>query len=134
MNKNRDLVFDEFRKLCEHIAELEASYSPELEAGYESLLCLIEGEPDSEELFSDAMISSIRTYRNVRNGGKPLLSIDAIAFCMHRLRWKAVLATAERENEEFFAARADNSLLRLIDSFTDNWREADDYRIYREQD
>jgi len=121
----------EFLSLCERIAGLEVSYSSELEGGYEKLLEFIERDSGNRRILVDAMLASIGEYKNARFGGKPLLSIDAMAFCMHRLRWNEVLEAARRENTQYFAPKADSTLVRLIDAFEDGWPEADDYRLFR---
>jgi hypothetical protein len=131
MNTNSNKPLKEFHVLCERINDLEASYSPALEAGYESLLEFLERESGDRRIFAIAMIDSVGEYKNARSGGEPLLSIDAMAFCMHRLRWDEVLEAAKRESDQYFVPRADSMLVRLIDAFDDDWREAADYRVFR---
>jgi hypothetical protein len=73
-----------------------------------------------------AMVAEFRHAR-VR---PPRLSIDALAFCMHSLRWPEVLLAMQREHREFFAPRQDDFPWRLMDAYSSDWSERHRYAHY----
>jgi hypothetical protein len=128
--KNESLLI-EFNSLCERVRAEEDAYSENVEEAYEHLLHFLQRHGSDEEFLSDQIVSIVKEFRYARNSEPTRLSIDAIAFCMHLLRWQDVLRAAKYEHDEYFAKRCDTAMDRLIASFDDNWDEASDYRFYR---
>jgi hypothetical protein len=129
MKKSDDLL-TQFTLLCREVSTLETSYSQNIEDGYERMLNFLIKNSVNRASLSSEMISIVRKYRDARRGGDILLSVDAMAYCMHELRWREVLETANDEHRSYFLPRADSTLRRLIDSFSDDWSEASDYRRF----
>ena len=125
-------VLTKFRMLCDEVSTLEDAYSQNLEAGYERMLdFLLKNSAGRSDLAAE-MVSIVRMYKDARSGRHIPLSVDAMAYCMHELRWNEVLLAANEEHRSYFSPKADTTLLRLIDSFQDDWSEAPDYRRFAE--
>jgi hypothetical protein len=129
MKKSDDLP-TQFTLLCGEVSALEASYSPNIEGSYERMLNFLIENSANRAVLSKEMISIVRKYREARKGGNILLSVDAMAYCMHELRWHEVLEAANDEHRSYFLPKADSTLRRLIDSFRDDWSEASDYQRF----
>ena len=129
MKKSDDLL-TQFTLLCGEVGALETSYSPNIEGGYERMLNFLTENSANRAVLSKEMISIVRKYREARKGEGILLSVDAMAYCMHELRWREVLEVANDEHRSYFLPKADSTLRRLIDSFSDDWSEASDYQRF----
>ncbi|MGW8393122.1 hypothetical protein [Pseudoduganella sp. HUAS MS19] len=127
MKNQLDAHMADFEKLCLKIQLAEDQYSKNTEALYGELLDFLKRKGTDQKLYAGVLIDAVRHVRNARREGRGILSIDAIAFCMHELRWSEVLEVAISEHREYFVPRKDAALVRLIDAFDDNWSEASDY-------
>jgi len=124
MNSSESALKESFHKICREIATEEDSYSANIESSYEKLLQLLADNNEARTFFANELIKSVRGYRYARDRGASLLSVDAIAYCMHELRWPEVLAAAQKEHAEVFSKKMDSMLVRLLDAFGDDWQEA----------
>jgi hypothetical protein len=99
---------------------------------YLNLLQFLRQQAPCQAQLEAELESMVAEYRHARNR-LPRLSIDAIAFCMHALRWPGVLAAAQREHREFFVPRRDDFLWRLMDAYSPDWSEKATYAYYTER-
>lgn len=130
MTNLSDELLAKFREICSGIRDLEISYSPEIEFSYDKLLNFLLANTADRGILSREIVATVGEYKNVRRTGDVLLSVDALAYCMHLLRWPEVLAAAEKEHTLHFSQKADSTLIPLIDSFRDDWEESVDYRRF----
>lgn len=130
MNSNRNPLIGELHKVCDEINAAEEAYRPDVESSYETLLALLSRNPNERKVFSADLINNVNAYRNARLGGNAFLSVDALAFCMHVLRWQEVRDAVVHEHFDYFSPRRNQLLQRLIESFEDNWSQAGDYRHF----
>lgn len=79
---------------------------------------------------SQMLIEAVCHFRNARSDGRGMLSVDAIAYCMHELRWEEVLKIVIEEHSSYFVTRRSSALVRRIEAFDDDWLEAEDYQRF----
>ncbi|WP_431256761.1 hypothetical protein ACQ86G_18925 [Roseateles chitinivorans] len=120
---------DEFRVLCEQVrdAEDKDEDARAIEQSYEDLLIFLKKHESSRAELSERLCSIVNSYRHARNSGPSELSVDAIAYCMHELRWAEVKEAALIEQHDYFVARREDFLWRLIDAFDPDWQKAPSY-------
>lgn len=116
--------------LCLKIRAGEDTYSQDIESLYEELLVFLKEKSTSREAIAKVLKSAVRHFRNARREGRGSLSIDAIAYCMHELRWPEILEVALEEHRNYFVPRRESTLIRLIEAFENDWSEAEGYRRY----
>lgn len=104
-----------------------------MEPLYEKLLKFLTEHSEDRHLLSSELVSMVRSFRFSRESDGVKLSVDAIAFCMHQLRWSEVLEVAKSEHDTSFSKKRSSTLLPLISAFDDEWEEAEDYRLFREK-
>lgn len=130
MNNEQSVNMEEFNNLCVKIRSCENSYGEEIESLYEELLDLLKTNVHLQQEYTKALKSAVLQFRNARREGPGILSIDAIAYCMHELRWDDVLQAALEEQRSYFIPRQESTLVRLIEAFEDDWLEAESYERY----
>lgn len=123
----------ELRNICKKVREAEEDKTSEVEPFYEKLLKFLRENESSRNEFMQVLIAAVRHFKNARNEGRGELSIDAIAYCMHELRWSEVLKVALEEHQSYFVPKRSSTLLRLIEAFDDDWSEAEDYLRFSNQ-
>lgn len=116
----------ELSSLIQRIRSKEDVYSDDLEKSYEDLLNFLVDEAEARGTISQWLMEQVKAIRSGREGGG-LLSVDAIAYCMHELRWPEILNVAQAEHENFYSLKMDNTLLPLIDSYSNEWSDAEVY-------
>jgi hypothetical protein len=131
MDSGNEAVLQKLQQLCVRISSLEDQYDESLDSAYSELLEFLLHESSHQPVLESQLVGFVRQFRHARELGGAPLSIDALAYVMHTLRWSAVLRAAEIEVEEYFAPRRDAALFRLTDAFNDGWGEADNYERYR---
>lgn len=128
MKSHFEEIASQFHDICLEISKKEDEFSKDIEDSYSKLLnlaCVTGKTPFLVNQFLEAVLN----FRHARNEGYlPSLSIDAIAYCMHELRWTEIYNAAVDEHKNYFAKRKETTLVRLIDSFKDDWDEVQDYR------
>ena len=94
------------------------------------VLSLIRAHPDRRDSFEDAFIEVVRAL--------PKGSDEAVCFCMHELRWSAVMRAAEEERAKARSPvpdhRREPMLRHIIESFSDDWDGRDCYPYFRGQE
>ena len=130
MNSQQTIIMEEFHKLCIKIRSGEDTYSEEVESLYAELLDFLENNPSARPELAETLKSAVRHFRNARREGPGILSIDAISYCMHELRWEEILQVALEEHRDYFVPRRESTLVRLIEAFEDDWSEAESYKRY----
>jgi hypothetical protein len=128
-NDYPQIVID-LHRLCDEISGFEASGDADIEAQYERLLFFLSTHVAERAAILQALIHNVREYRNARKGGGAFVSIDALAYCMHVLRWPEIYDAAVDEHVHYFSPRRDQMLLRIIDSFDEDWPDAICYRRF----
>lgn len=123
-------VLDELHRLGEEISDFEISGDSDVETQYERLLSFIASHEAYRSQISEELVRNVRAYRSARQGRGGFLTIDSLAYCMHVLRWPEIYDAAVDEHAQFFSPRRDTTLLRIIDSFDEDWPDADCYRRF----
>ncbi|WP_445286902.1 hypothetical protein [Variovorax atrisoli] len=120
---------DAFRALCERAREAEDKDEDSLtiEQSYEDLLVFLKTHESSRAELSERLCSIVKSYRHARVAGPSELSVDALAYCMHELCWLEVKEAALKEQHDYFVARREDFLWRLIDAFESDWQKAPSY-------
>ncbi|NHR08733.1 hypothetical protein HA052_26450 [Chromobacterium haemolyticum] len=120
----------DLKSICHEVQEAEDSQYGDVEPAYEELLNFLKKNTDSRVTFAQVLIEAVCHFRNARSDGRGMLSIDAIAYCMHELRWEEVLNVVLEEHRSYFIPRRSSVLVRLIEAFDDDWSEAEDYQRF----
>ena len=101
----------------------------QLESAYLRLLQFLQENSAHQTQLEGELQAMVAEFRHARVR-PPRLSIDALAFCMHSLRWPEVLLAMQREHREFFAPRQDDFPWRLMDAYSSDWSERHRYAHY----
>jgi hypothetical protein len=101
----------------------------QLESAYLRLLQFLQENSAHQTQLERELQTMVAEFRHARVR-PPRLSIDALAFCMHSLRWPEVLLAMQREHREFFAPRQDDFPWRLMDAYSSDWSERHRYAYY----
>ena len=119
----------ELQALCGHTREAEERDANEraIEQSYDDLLAFLMAHESSRALLSERLCSIVKSYRHARDTGPSELSVDALAYCMHELRWLEVKEVALSEQREYFVGRREDFLWRLIDAFEADWMKSSSY-------
>ena len=115
-------------EFCSVVRKAEAQEEQE-EQAYVQLLEFLQTHSACRPHLEAELESMVREFRYAR-AREPRLSIDALAFCMHSLRWAGVLQAMQREHREFFAPRQDDFPWRLIDAYSPAWEGRSKYEYY----
>ncbi|MFC4158787.1 hypothetical protein [Chitinimonas lacunae] len=124
----------ELQNILKEVRAAEDSQDSDIEPLYEKLLEYLKCSENSREELVQVLTAAVCHFRNARSDGRGELSIDAIAYCMHELRWDEVLKVAIEEHRSYFVPRRSSTLIRLIEAFEDDWSEAEDYKRYANHD
>jgi hypothetical protein len=119
----------EFQTLCERVREVEDKDEDgrAIEQSYEDLLVFLMAHESSRAALTERLCLIVKDYRHARDSGPSELSVDALAYCMHELRWLEVKEAAMAEQREYFSARREDFLWRLIDAFEVDWKKSSSY-------
>ena len=125
----------EFQALCERVRKIEEEDEDAraIEQSYEDLLVFLMTHESSRTVLSEKLCSIVRSYRHARETGPSELSVDVLAYCMYELRWLEVKEAATFEQREYFVARREDFLWRLIDAFEADWGKASSYARFAGQ-
>lgn len=120
--KVKNSITDNFDKLC-NLAE--QAYGEELEVSYEStLIDILEfvkiNQPQKNEL-----IEKFKGLLTSRNG-----PFEAVAFCMHELRWPEIEKFAIEKMNSSNDPRSE-ALRSVVLAYGDDWPDADLYEYYQ---
>lgn len=124
---------NEFEVTRERIARRAIAHLGEdaLEYVYEDLLFFLQSHLDQRAELVQYLIDDIKSQRNGSDGEKTRLPLQAIAYCMHELRWHEVLGAAKLENDEFYSLKKSTLMSSIIDSFDDHWEDRVFYRRFK---
>ena len=122
-------LIHEFRVLCERVSKVEDENEDgqAIERSYEDLLVFLKANESSRALLSEEIGKIVKSYRHARDTGRSELSVDALAYCMHELRWLEVKEAAMSEHRDYFVGRREDILWRLMDAFEADWEKASSY-------
>ncbi len=120
----------QLNELCAFVQGVEARGEPE-EPAFLQLLEFLQ-HSDCQRHLEAELACVVLEFRHARER-KPRLSIDALAFCMHSLKWPGVLLAMQREHQEFFVPRQDDFPWRLIDAYSPDWEDRSIYSYYRDE-
>ena len=115
-------------ELCASVRDVETRDEQE-EPVYVQLLEFLRAHSACQHQLEAELESLVLEFRHAREQ-QPRLSIDALAFCMHSLRWPGVLRAMQREHREFFVPRMDDFPWRLIDAYSPTWEGRAKYAYY----
>jgi len=101
-----------------------------LEPVYEELLRFLEAHPNERAALARLLVEEVKAHRSRAAAGESRLPIQAIAYCMHVLRWSEVLEAAERENDEFYSLRMSTAMEPIVGAYSDDWEDRDFYRRF----
>jgi len=101
-----------------------------LEPIYEELLRFLEAHANERAALARLLVEEVKAHRSRAASGEQRLPIQAIAYCMHVLRWSEVLEAAERENEEFYSLRMSTAMEPIVGAYSDDWEDRDFYRRF----
>lgn len=121
-------VIAKLNEHCLSLHALESRYEP-VEQAYVSMLEFLQEQANCRPRLEAELQAMVAEFRYARQR-QPRLSIDAIAFCMHSLRWPGVLLAAQREHQDFFVPRCDDFMWRLMDAYSPGWNERGEYAYY----
>jgi hypothetical protein len=133
-NKTESTIL-QLNELCTSIKTAERQFTVsettalQLEAAYHRLLRFLQENSAHQKQLEGELQTMVAEFRHARVR-PPRLSIDALAFCMHSLRWPEVLLAMQREHREFFAPRQDDLPWRLMDAYSSDWSERYRYAYY----
>ncbi len=127
---DQSTVLAELNRIAKVVDAAERRYDNNIEQLYGQLLEFIASNSSFKSELLPELLNSVTAYRHARTNDTARFSIDALAYCMHHLRWKEVLEVVVKEHTEYFAPRKEQSLQRLIDAFNDDWSRAEDYARY----
>ena len=101
-----------------------------LEPLYDELLGFLESHGSERALLAQFLVEEVKARRTHGTADGPRLPIQAIAYCMHVLRWSEVLDAAKRENDEFYSLQMGTAMQPIIGAFADDWEDRDFYRRF----
>lgn len=101
-----------------------------LEPVYEELLGFLEAHGSERAELGRLLAEEVRAHRTHAVSGESRLPIQAIAYCMHVLRWSDVLEAAKQENDEFYSLRMSTAMEPIISAYSDDWDDRDFYRRF----
>ena len=101
-----------------------------LEPVYEELLRFLEAHANERAALAHLLAEEVKAHRSRAASDESRLPIQAIAYCMHVLRWSEVLEAAKRENDEFYSHRMSTAMEPIIGAYSDDWEDRDFYRRF----
>jgi hypothetical protein len=101
-----------------------------LEPVYEELLRFLEAHATERPTLAHLLAEEVKANRSRGVSNQSRIPIQAIAYCMHLLRWSEVLEAAKRENDEFYSHRMSTALEPIIGAYFDDWEDRDFYRRF----
>lgn len=112
-----DSLFDAATVACER-----GDSTTDFEPALARLLRHLETHPECRAAAERRFIDGIR-------GGT--LGWEVVSYCMHALRWDSVRREALRLLEGSAAPSVERALHHIVESFEDDWEDADMYERYR---
>lgn len=120
----KDDIIDEFLLLLKSAEETcyKSISTTEYEPIFRKVLQFIETHTEHQSFFKGILVEMVTS---------PTLGPwELIPFCMHRLRWGEIKDAAQKELDSHEDWRVKNVMSKIIDSFSDDWQDADLYQLY----